>query len=58
MRQFATLSRRHFEVLHAIVGEYIESGEPVASRTIARKNPLSAASIRNIMADLAEHGYL
>lgn len=58
MRHFGTLSRRHFDVLHAIVGSYIESGEPVASRTIALKHTLSSASIRNMMADLAEQGYL
>lgn len=51
---------RHFEILHSIVQEYIQSGEPVASRTIARRlsNNLSAASVRNIMADLDEDGYL
>jgi heat-inducible transcriptional repressor len=46
------------EVLHAIVQNYIETGEPVASRTIARKYPMSPASIRNMMADLLEGGYL
>jgi heat-inducible transcriptional repressor len=47
-------------VLHAIVELYIETGEPVASRTVARRLPdnLSAASIRNIMADLYDEGYL
>jgi heat-inducible transcriptional repressor len=58
MNRLGALSRRHFEVLHAIVQNYIERGEPVASRVIARKYPMSAASIRNIMADLLEEGYL
>jgi heat-inducible transcriptional repressor len=58
MNPLGTLSPRHFQVLHAIVHNYIESGEPVASRTIARKYPMSAASIRNMMADLLEAGYL
>ncbi|MBV8904383.1 MAG: heat-inducible transcription repressor HrcA [Acidobacteriia bacterium] len=58
MRQFGSLTRRHFDILHAIVRNYIETGEPVASRTIARKYPMSAASIRNMMADLLEQGYL
>jgi heat-inducible transcriptional repressor len=51
---------RNTEVLHAIVEAYIETGEPVASRTVSRRprQPLSAASIRNIMADLCEEGYL
>lgn len=52
------LTPRHFEVLHAIVHNYIETGEPVASRTIARKYPMSPASIRNMMADLLDEGYL
>src|SRR5690242_17254438 len=58
MRHLGTLSARHFEILHAIVQNYIETGEPVASRMIARRHPLSPASIRNMMADLAEEGYL
>ena len=58
MSHLGTLSPRHLEVLHAIVQNYIESGEPVASRTIARKYPMSSASIRNVMADLLEEGYL
>ncbi|HYO84503.1 MAG TPA: heat-inducible transcriptional repressor HrcA [Bryobacteraceae bacterium] len=51
---------RHTAVLHAIVEQYIETGEPVASRTIAKRIPetLSSASIRNIMADLCDEGYL
>lgn len=54
------LTPRTREVLHAIVQSYVETGEPVASRTIARrrKEKVSAATIRNIMADLDELGYL
>ncbi|MGC2659285.1 MAG: heat-inducible transcriptional repressor HrcA [Bryobacteraceae bacterium] len=55
---FGMLTPRHFDVLHAIVQSYIDTGEPVASRTIARRYPLSPASIRNMMADLWEMGYL
>jgi heat-inducible transcriptional repressor len=58
MNHLGSLSARHFEVLHAIVQNYIETGEPVASRVIARKYPMSAASIRNMMADLLDEGYL
>jgi heat-inducible transcriptional repressor len=58
MRHYGTLTPRHFEVLHALVENYIETGEPVASRTVARKHTLSAASIRNMMADLADNDYL
>ncbi len=52
------LTPRHYDVLHAIVHNYIETGEPVASRIIARRYPMSPASIRNMMADLLEQGYL
>src|SRR5436305_4426002 len=52
------LTPRHYDVLHAIVHNYIETGEPVASRTISRRYPMSPASIRNVMADLLEQGYL
>ncbi len=58
MSHFGTLTPRHFEVLHALVQNYIETGEPVASRTIARNYPMSPASIRNMMADLLDQGYL
>ena len=58
MNRLGMLTSRHFDVLHAIVQEYIDSGEPVASLTISRKYPMSPASIRNMMADLLEHGYL
>lgn len=54
------LSPRQREVLYSIVETYIETGEPVASRTISRcrRDSLSPASIRNVMADLFEDGYL
>lgn len=54
------LNNRGLDILHSIVREYIESGEPVASQTIARRcqHRLSAASIRNVMSDLSEAGYL
>ncbi len=54
------LGRRAQEILYAIVRSYIETGEPLGSRTISKlqNNALSAASIRNVMADLDEAGYL
>src|ERR1700748_1086549 len=54
------MTPRTLEVLHEIVESYIATGEPVASRSIARRrrDGLSAASIRNVMADLDEEGYL
>jgi heat-inducible transcriptional repressor len=54
------IGRREQEILTAIIETYISTGEPVGSRTLARTNPegLSAATIRNVMADLAEVGLL
>jgi heat-inducible transcriptional repressor len=54
------MTPRGQQVLFEIVEAYIATGEPVASRTIARRrrDGLSAASIRNVMADLDEEGYL
>src|SRR5438105_11644366 len=54
------MTPRSQQVLHEIVDAYIATGEPVSSRTIARghRDRLSAASIRNVMADLDEDGYL
>ena len=56
----ANIGRREREILTAVVESYISTGEPVGSRTLARANRenLSAASIRNVMADLADAGFL
>jgi heat-inducible transcriptional repressor len=60
MKSDAPLNFRHREILSAIVRAYIETGEPVGSRTISKRRTetLSPASIRNVMADLADSGYL
>src|SRR5438270_11474510 len=60
MQTDAPLNRRAQEILHSVVKQYIETGEPVGSRTVSkrRSEELSAASIRNVMADLADEGYL
>lgn len=54
------LDERKRSVLRAIIDSYIETAEPVGSRTIARKHDLgvSPATIRNEMADLEDTGYL
>ncbi|WP_437676431.1 heat-inducible transcriptional repressor HrcA [Sorangium sp. So ce131] len=54
------LSNRARKILFAAVTEFIATGDPVGSRTLARKYglDLSAASIRNVLADLEEAGYL
>jgi len=53
-------SERNRQILSAIVRTYIESGEPVSSRTISRRHveSLSPATIRNVMAELEEQGFL
>lgn len=54
------IGKREREILTAIVETYISTGEPVGSRTLARTNreSLSPASIRNVMSDLADAGFL
>ena len=56
----APSNERNRQILSAIVREYIESGEPVSSRSISRRyvESLSPATIRNVMADLEEQGFL
>jgi heat-inducible transcriptional repressor len=60
MQTPSRLRPRHLDILNAIVRWFIETGEPVGSRSISevRREPLSPATIRNAMADLAEEGYL
>ena len=53
------MDERSRTIFREIVDAYLETGEPVGSRTIARRGiSLSSASIRNVMADLAEQGLL
>ncbi len=54
------MTPRAQDILHTIVQSYIETGEPVASRTVSRyrRDGLSSATIRNVMADLSDEGYL
>jgi len=54
------LDERKFKILKAIVRNYLETGEPVGSRTISKYTDLnlSSATIRNEMADLEELGYI
>jgi len=60
MRSSLLQERRNRQILADIVRTYIETGEPVSSRAIsARFEPsLSTATIRNIMADMEEGGFL
>ena len=54
------LTDRDREVLEAIITDYIQTAEPVGSRTVSKKSiiALSPATIRNVMADLEEMGFL
>ncbi|MSO75208.1 MAG: heat-inducible transcriptional repressor HrcA [Alphaproteobacteria bacterium] len=54
------LNDRSRDVLRRLVEAYMETGQPVGSRTLARKLsvPLSPATIRNVMADLEDAGLL
>ena len=54
------LSERKYKILQAIIRNYLETGEPVGSRTISKYTDLnlSSATIRNEMADLEELGYI
>ncbi len=59
-RQPPGLDARSAAVLREIVEQYVETGEPVGSRTLSRRLPmvLSPATIRNVMADLTDAGLL
>jgi heat-inducible transcriptional repressor len=54
------LSERSREIFREIVDAYVETGEPVGSRTLSRRLSvaLSPATIRNVMADLEDAGLL
>jgi heat-inducible transcriptional repressor len=55
-----SLSERERRVLEAVVQSYVETAEPVGSRTVARRFGLgvSPATVRNAMSDLEEKGFL
>lgn len=57
---FAELNERSKQILRQIVDAYVETGEPIGSRTLSRRldQNLSAATIRNVMADLEGAGLL
>lgn len=54
------LDERKVKILNAVIKNYLETGEPVGSRTISKESDLklSSATIRNEMADLEEMGYI
>lgn len=54
------LTERQLKILRSIIQNYLETGEPVGSRTLSKSTDLnlSSATIRNEMADLEELGYI
>lgn len=60
MAPSGSIGDREKEILTAIVETYIATGEPVGSRVLSRgsREGLSPATIRNVMADLSDAGYL
>ena len=54
------LNEREEKILDAVIRTYVETAEPAGSRTVAKRFGLgvSAATIRNAMADLEEKGFL
>jgi heat-inducible transcriptional repressor len=55
----AELSPRGKQILYACITEFVATGEPVGSRTLSKRGiDLSPASIRNVLSDLEELGYL
>lgn len=60
MAQIPELDDRARHLLKTLVGQYIQDGEPVGSRTLARSSglKLSPATIRNVMSDLEEFGFV
>ena len=60
MRNALLQERRNRQILADLVRAYIETGEPVSSRAISKRyeETLSTATIRNVMADLEDGGFL
>ncbi len=54
------LNERQNSILMLIIRSYLETGEPVGSRTISKllESSLSSATIRNVMSDLEDMGYI
>lgn len=54
------LDERKLKILQAIIRTYLDTGEPVGSRTISKDTDLhlSSATIRNEMSDLEDMGYI
>jgi heat-inducible transcriptional repressor len=60
MRSGKDIPERNRDILVALIRQFIAEGLPIGSKTLARQlpEPLSAATIRNVMAELEEGGFL
>src|SRR5450432_693883 len=60
MQRVNEIGARAKKILHAVVSEYLATGDAVGSQTITRRYGLdvSAATVRNVMGDLEEMGLL
>lgn len=54
----SNFKERHESVLDIIIKHYIDTAEPVGSRYVAKRLGLSSATIRNVMADLEDMGFI
>ena len=54
------MTERSRKILEVIIDDYIASGEPVGSRAVTKRHniDLSPATVRNVMADLEEFGFV
>lgn len=58
MSKTQILSDRSLQLLKALVERYISDGQPVGSKVLAQEANLSPATIRNVMADLEQQGFI
>ncbi len=60
MQRVTEIGARAKKILHAVVSEYLATGDAVGSQTITRRYGLdvSAATVRNVMGDLEDLGLL
>src|SRR3954464_176747 len=59
-REDSRLNERAQQLLKVLIESYIREGQPVGSRSLSRESGLnlSAATVRNVMADLEEYGFV
>ncbi|CAG0997231.1 Heat-inducible transcription repressor HrcA [Anaerolineae bacterium] len=58
MNKTQGLNERSLQLLKKLVERYIEDGQPVGSKVLAQDSNLSSATIRNVMADLEQQGFI